>query len=262
MRLKMCVACRPPASMPASPCSYVAAECPSDTMCPASVSDRTSSMPPSISGAIVMIPTSGRACAISSRISSARKRDVARDARKLLRGGPAKARHRLRAAEVRVDEVALEMRGQDGCVTGDRIEPRGADAVQQTSQRCRRTRHRRRAEAGDAVLRQLRRQRRGGVGSGERVAAFHAVHVHVDEAGDDDAAGEIVPLAAGRLRHGLGPDVGNQAVVIDHQRAAFNRRVRQHEARAGKNRRHRSTQEGSATSFRPSSGSGVRWPES
>ena len=51
-----------------------------------------------------------------------------------LGGRPAQAAQRLRAAKVRRDEVALEVRRQHVRAAGDRRRARGADAVEQVAQ--------------------------------------------------------------------------------------------------------------------------------
>src|SRR5687768_2126851 len=95
------------------------------------------------------------------------------------------ARNRLRAIELRIDEVALEMRGQDE--SGFRY-PLGAcayDRLEESVQAVGRARDRGRAKRGDTVLRKPRRHIGNGIRTIEHVSAFEAMHVHIDEAGDD-----------------------------------------------------------------------------
>ena len=72
---------------------------------------------------------------------------------------------------------------------------------------------------------------------------------------------DVVPVARRHAIDGLGRDVGDQAVVVDHERAAIEQSSPAARARAPERIvvMARSIQEGSATSFRPSSGSGS-WP--
>src|SRR5262245_39053775 len=68
--------------------------------------------------------------------------------------GHAQALERLRAAEVRVDEVALEMRGQHARCRRGPCESRGAYRREHGAETRRSARYGRRAERGDATTRQ------------------------------------------------------------------------------------------------------------
>ena len=116
----------------------------------------------------------------------------------------AQALGRLRALEFRIDEVALEMRGQHARAAGRTRGPRGADARQHLPERRGIARDRRRAEGRHAVARKPlghRGDRRAAV---ERVGPLDAVDVDVDEAGDDVVIGEgeVDRLAAAGARPG------------------------------------------------------------
>jgi hypothetical protein len=94
------------------------------------------------------------------------------------------ARGRLRTAVLRVDEVALEMRGQD-TRAARRRRARKPDLVEHAAKRIGTAGDRGGAERGDAVARQPSGDRLYGITDGERVDALDAVHVHVDESGHD-----------------------------------------------------------------------------
>ena len=149
--------------------------------------------------------------------------------------GPAgwepEAVERLRALELRVDEVALEVRRQDPCAGPLRRRPGRAHRLQHAAQRRRPARNRRRTERGDPVARQAPGHVANRVGAVERVHTLDAVHVDVDEAGDDVVAREVEgagrPPPRGR-RGNL-----DDAIAVDDDRAGVEHAVRQDEVRAG-----------------------------
>jgi hypothetical protein len=105
------------------------------------------------------------------------RQPVGADARR-----PPEAVERLGAAEIRVDEVALEMSGQHPRV-GPRRAARPPHALDQPLEHLRRAGHRGRTEGRDAVTDQATGDFLDGVQRFERVEAFDAVDVDVDEAG-------------------------------------------------------------------------------
>ena len=110
------------------------------------------------------------------------------------------ALERLRALVLRVDEVALEVRGEHPRAAGRRARARLPDGCEHTAQRRGRARDRRRAERRDAEARQPRRDRPDRVVAVQRVGSLDAVHVDVDEAGHDVVLRQIevdVTAAAG-----------------------------------------------------------------
>src|SRR5580704_4555403 len=101
------------------------------------------------------------------------------------------ARGRLRAAICRIDEIALEMRGQHARAVRRRYAPKLRDLIEHRAQSLRRTRDRRRTERRHAPTRQIDSHRADRASAIERVAPIHAMDVDVDEAWDDGVAGEI-----------------------------------------------------------------------
>ena len=125
---------------PPAPASYVAPECPSETQMPCATSWRIRSIAPSISGAMVMIPTSSDAAWISVRISAPDEVALGLSVR-----WQAQALERLGPAVLGIDEVALEVRRQHASAGG--CFARGANCGQHRLERRGRAGHRRRAEA-------------------------------------------------------------------------------------------------------------------
>jgi hypothetical protein len=134
----------------------------------------------------------------------------------------------LRAVVLSVDEIALEMRRQHASRPRRRRLTRTPHLIEHMPQRVRRTRNRRRTERGDAITRQSSRDRGDRVASVEGIHAVDAVHVHVDETGDDvvPVKGEQrVGMARGRR---VGPDFSDPPLV-DDQRARREDAVGQHQ---------------------------------
>src|SRR4029079_19033363 len=101
-----------------------------------------------------------------------------------------------RAAEIRVDEVALEMGRQHA-----RVGPGGgagpAHALDEALEHRRRTGDRGRAERRHAVAYQPPGDLLDGIDRIEAVEALHAVDVDVDEPGDEDVAVQVDEARAG-----------------------------------------------------------------
>src|SRR5688572_4249269 len=89
----------------------------------------------------------------------------------------------------------------------------------------------RRTKAGDAVLRQPRRHIGNGIRTIEHVSAFEAMHVHIDEAGDDGVTADI-DHGRSRTRAGEAIDALDDA-VNDGEGTAGDDLIRQDDVRAG-----------------------------
>ena len=98
---------------------------------------------------------------------------------------PPKTAARLRAPVFRVDEVALEMRGQNARAAGHRRLASVPHLVQYSPQRVGTARDSRRTERGHAVPRKSRGDGPERVAPVERVEPLYTVHMDVDEAGND-----------------------------------------------------------------------------
>src|SRR5688500_14514947 len=109
------------------------------------------------------------------------------------------ALERLCAAEVGVDEIALEVRRQHASGIRARRAGGGAHLFQKELQIVRAARHGGGTKGGDAITRQLTGDPRDYVSAVERVMTGDAVHVHVDEPGNEGADGES-GSATGRER--------------------------------------------------------------
>ena len=174
-----------------------------------------SGIAPSTSGAMVTIPTSGRAAAISSRIASPAKSPSIAGPR-----GQAQTLERLGATILRVDEIAFEVRGQHSRRAGGTVESRRPDRPEHGPQRLGRAGDRRRAERRHAVARQPRGDARDGVATVERIGPFDAVDVHVDKARDDRVLTQVEVEIAGRPRRRFPQHVDDAITVDDDGRRA------------------------------------------
>ena len=121
--------------------------------------------------------------------------------------------------ELRVDEVAFEVRREHPRRRRRRIGARFADRGQQPSKHCRTAGDRRRTERRDPETRQPAGDRTHRLLIIERVDALHAMHVDIDKSRHDEMIGDINPLVgSGRAR--AGGDLDNQLTIDRHRPGA------------------------------------------
>src|SRR5687767_7774036 len=123
---------------------------------------------------------------------------------------------RLCAAEVGVDEIALQVRRQHASGIRARRAGGGAHLFQKELQIVRAARHGGGTKGGDAVTRQLNGDPRDYASAVERVMTGDAVHVHVDEPGNDVAVGDVDDRRT--RRRGWRRLNGRDAAVVEDDR--------------------------------------------
>ena len=176
------------------------------------------------------MPTSGDARSISARISAPsnsaspprgrRDRPVRFPRRLQARCGGSASSLGLGAPVVRVDEIALEMGGEDTRRAWGRRLAGLPHLIEHGAKTLRRAGHGGRAERGDAIARQPRRDRGDRVAVRpvvERVHAVDAVDVDVDEAGNDVVPVEGKRRLAVAARRRIGADFDDDAFVDDER---------------------------------------------
>ncbi len=115
----------------------------------------------------------------------------------------------LRAAILRIDEIALEVRGQHARRTaGGRGQARGPDRGEHRAQRVGRARDGGRAERGDTVAGSRAAMRAIASATVERIGPLDAVHVNVDESWHDECGrGDRNRTSAAEAAGARGQDV-------------------------------------------------------
>ncbi len=228
MRLNRCVACRAPRSIASTACSYVAPEWPSDTTWP-----------------WAMQLADQIRCAVYLRRNrddsdvGPRRFDLAQDvgaAELPFPFGPfvrqAKTVERLRAAVLRIDEVAFQMSRQHASAACGGAKPRLADRREHAAQRLGPARDRGRAERGDAEPGQTRRNPLDGAAGIQRVGSLDAMDMNVHESRHDRVVPEVEVNIADGSRRRVRSDV-DDPIALDDDGCGAQHAIGQHDVCVG-----------------------------